>query len=71
MRLILREGIFQMKKTLSLIIVMSICTIFTYAHATIITYNITGGVDSEGNKFSGFVDINSVAYTIPPSVDTG
>ena len=48
-----------MKKLASLLIILCLCTIFSYAHATTIRYDITGGVDTEGYNFSGYVDINS------------
>lgn len=51
-----------MKKLLSPLILYCLCTIFSYAHATAIPYNIIGGVDTEGNAFSGHVEINSNPY---------
>ncbi len=48
-----------MIKSFSIVIIIFFCTIFDNAHALIIRYNITGGIDSEGYNFSGHVDINS------------
>lgn len=52
-----------MKRLLFIAIVFCLCISNNFAHASLITYNITGGYDTEGYDFSGYVVIDS-NYTL-------
>jgi hypothetical protein len=47
------------KLSFLLIVILFLCTSVNFADGSIIRYDITGGVDTEGYNLSGYVDINS------------
>lgn len=58
-----------MKKFSLFLATLCLCSVFNFAHASIIRYDIIGGHDSEGYNFSGFVDIdNNPSITIHNSM---
>jgi len=48
-----------MRKFTSLLVILYLFILTSYAHATLISYNITAGVDTEGYNLSGFVAFDS------------